>query len=582
VLNQIFGQDAYRASTIIFSQNRGELDKLIGTLEKGNGAEELNAAKAKGLGGAYRGLSSQLETIGVQFGELVDGPLELTLRTISDTITKTTRLVTKLGDLGEAIGKFKPIVIPITFVVGLIDKIPGPIKTAFKTAAKGGLPIIGPALVVLDALDAITGGAGGGDKVDPTTVIQPTNPGFGAAGTFAKETKETFSKAAKALQKKVQDEINRQQGVTGADKKLDLDVTPTLGLQKKLLDAQLAGSLNAELEADKSIEAFFRARLILAKGNKARYVKILGAVQNAHQAVISIQDQIASDRKAEADKQAQVYKQNLDNTEAQLQLNADAANNIGGAENKLIAFYKRQAHNAKLSTEEQLKYQKALVEEQQKRKNAVASLAQSMLELKDEILNTKLSAAQLTDTKVDDEKVYRQQIASLNRDITRQQAIAAKAAKGSQERIDALKRIQKDLQAINGLKATIKGLTSAGGGFSLADLFKETTEQFRSAGSNVSSQPLTPGQAARTVFAARGAQFLAAGGKLTEADKQKLDKMSTTNGLLADILRVQIANTEKAAILALPGGDPKGRHYLSPGARTALEAKRFGTKIGPG
>lgn len=497
VLNQIFGQDAYRASTIIFSQNREELDKLIRQLSVAGGAEDLNAAKAKGLGGAFRGLASQLETIGVQFGELVDGPLEKLIRGFSTTITQAGRVIGKIKDLGEIVSGWKPITLPITIVIDLLDKIPGPIKTALKEMAKFGLPGFGPFLVGLDAIDALTGGAG-----KKTTDIGAADFASAAHSRPGNTIQKTYSAAAKALQKKVQNEIDRQNGVgAGGGSTNDPDVTPSHKLLVAQEKARLSGSLQRELAADKDIRSYFQNRLDHIKGKGKQYLQVLTALRTANDAVVSIQGQIASDAQSARDK-------------------AEAAR----------------------KKEEQAR--KDAVEKAKAGELARFRLSQSELDLA-------IQAAGLTESKVDDKRTLNRKIDSISSRIAALNKIKKKTTEEKQAIVD-LKSERLSL------RAQIKGLNDSSSGFSLADLFKESINQLNQFGSNVSTG-VTIGGGARAALA--GA-LSAANPNMTPADRAKLIATARTNDLLDLILAAILNNNSDNAPVGHNKGtvrDPIGR-----------------------
>lgn len=550
VLNQIFGQDAVRAASVLLTQNRGEIDRQIAALSRQGVAEDLNRAKAEGLSGAFSALGSNMETLGIQIGEVVDGPIEKLVRGLSDTIIKIGRVGGKIDDLAGKIANLKGIKVDIDFVLKVTDAIPGPVKTALKEWGKLGIPFVGPALAMIDALDALTGGP---DK----EVTGKAPPIFTKKGTLAEvggelggqvglegilnlqeeklkakrdkefgEAADRFSRNNKARKKKVAELLAKSGGLGEDGKPLDLDLVPTQPLQVGLLNAQISGSLEAELAADKRIQDFFAKRLEKVKESSPRYLKILKSYQAATAAV----------------------------TATQKEINSAAA--------------------------KALKDQQDIVDQ---RREDAAKLAKSQIDLQNSILDSKLSAAQLTETKVDDTRVYNLMIAAANRDIDRQKKIAAAAKKGSQVRIDALNEIQKDIQRINGLKLSIKNLKEQGdnNGFTLSDFFKAATAEYNQYASNISSNPLTGGGATRTLIAARGAQFL--GGKMSPADRAKLEKMAETNRLLGAILAVDTAQGRHDLPGQHTGEIEYGANYykLPPGQRAMERARRMGSKVLP-
>jgi TP901 family phage tail tape measure protein len=546
VLNQIFGQDAVRAGSVLLTQNRGELERMIDTLDRQGVAADLNRAKSEGLSGAFAGLGSNLSTVGIQIGELVDGPLESLVRGLSNTITKTEKAITRIDDYATALANWKPVDIVVNFVITATDAIPPGIKSFVKEYAlsygKDAIPYpFKGAKFLFDKL-----GAPDKEQVGPSQPLLNKKgpvqlPGeFGFQGFVDRRQKQIdaqrdkifgeaadrFARKDKARRKRVAELLAKQGGIGPDGKPLDLDLVPTQPLQVGLLNAQISGSLKAELAADQRIVTFFEKRLSNVKSNKPRYLKILKSLQSANAAVTSVQDQINRERDA-------AVKQQED----------DLA----------------------------------------KRKKAAEDLAKARLDYAESILDARESAAALTETKLDDIKIANQRIAAARRDIDRQQKIADAAKRGSKIRIDALTAIQKDIQKINALKLNIKNLKKEGdnSGFTLADLFKATTADFNQYASNISSAPMTGGGATRSLFAARHVQFL--GGKLTPADRAKLDRMDETNRLLGAILAVDTSRTRNDAPGQHTGENEYGADYykLPPGQRAMERARRMGQKVLP-
>lgn len=441
VLNQIFGQDAVRAASVLLTQNSGALKQQIDDLDNAGVAAALNAAKAKGLAGAYAGLKSTLETVGIEIGASIDGPLEGLLRGMTNTIIKAERAAKQVDDLATSIGKIRDVEASVDVIVTVYDKTPESVKTGFKEflkfAAFGPTPI-GSNLLALDALNALTGGGGPetgpavptlgkkAKKIQSQFSIDAFLPnlntdieldkGFAkAAATAAKKNRELRARVAAEL---------RKQGGGGVDEEDFGGLPPRLKIDQ--LNAQISGSLQAELEVDKRIRKYYETLVKLTDKKSADYVTALSQLQAADAAVEAIQKQINDEALARQKKQEDLLKQ---------------------------------------------------------RREDAAKLAKSRIDLQNEVLDTRLGKAQLTETTADDLKVYKAQIKLVEADIARQKKIAGNLKKSAQVRIDALLQVQTDLQKINNIKAAIKSLKDKDkSGATPEDFFRAAIENFRAFG----------------------------------------------------------------------------------------------------
>lgn len=68
VLQQIFGQDAIRAASILFGEGAAGFQATAEQVEREGAAAEVAAAKSRGLSGSMRALSSNAETLGTTIG----------------------------------------------------------------------------------------------------------------------------------------------------------------------------------------------------------------------------------------------------------------------------------------------------------------------------------------------------------------------------------------------------------------------------------------------------------------------------------------------------------------------------------
>lgn len=81
-----FGNEGFTAANALALAGAPAFDAMAAAVSKAGGAAEVSAAKTKGLGGAWDGLKSQLETVGIGIFEAIDGPLERLVRAGSEKI----------------------------------------------------------------------------------------------------------------------------------------------------------------------------------------------------------------------------------------------------------------------------------------------------------------------------------------------------------------------------------------------------------------------------------------------------------------------------------------------------------------
>lgn len=75
-----FGNEGMTVASALASTGAKAFDDMAVSVTRAGGAAEVAAAKTKGLGGAWEGLKSQLETTGIEIFEAIDGPLEKVVR----------------------------------------------------------------------------------------------------------------------------------------------------------------------------------------------------------------------------------------------------------------------------------------------------------------------------------------------------------------------------------------------------------------------------------------------------------------------------------------------------------------------
>lgn len=503
VLNQIFGQDAIRAASVLTSQNADALNQQIEALNQQGIAAELNAAKAKGLSGAFAGLKSNLETAGVQLGSLVDGPLEKLVRGMSTGVEEATNLVEALGKIPAAVeelGNLPPVKITIDFVTTVNDKVEDFVKSipgekqandaankALDIAGKTPIPSNIPFLVK-DLLDRFKTP----QKIAPVDL----NPGqandqFGignlvksANDVRSKQFLDTFGKAADLakknnprLRKEIQALIDKSNGDSASALK-DLTVDIPVGLQQSAVDSLISGNLKAQVAADDGILAFLtKKRAAAAEGSK-KFLAISQQIQQftsdrkgALAAIEQAQKAITDQRKQDADARQKLFETALGNQQTRLEIAAEDAGNRGAAEKRLIAFLAREANDARLTTAQQLAFTKELKAERKKQTAVIVSAAKDEIDRKKALLDLRVQQAELTPGISDEKKRLNDEIAFLREQQKNTKALSKEWIAYESE--------------ITGLKSRIKNLTSQDGGFSLQDLFKEAVDQFNTFGSNI-------------------------------------------------------------------------------------------------
>lgn len=607
VLNQIFGQDAIRAASIIFDQETGALERNTRALSDQGVAARLNAAKAEGLKGAFAGLQSNIETVGIELGELVDGPLEGFVRGISDSITDIESFVKALGSIGD-VQLPDAIEIPLRFVDKTVDdSIPGQSKSLgeqIKDTLKTDLDIVQQTNIFSAFTD---------QPVIPPVELNLGKKndqfGFDAFITNFEDTRQqvfdaTFGAAARrnpSFRKKVQDAVkaliagSAPGGQTPGE--AVVAVTETQKFQGPLLEAQLKGNLDGELAAARAIEKFLNDSLDLVKKGSAAYLTILKALKAAHdqteaivgqiaqvlsdsfapqaarvslqQAVAegtkSLTDDIAADQalidlaeqklaalkkagasevditnqeiavqqarnKKKADQEKVVQAQQDEavtarsNTEAQLRLEASRANNQGAAEKKLVAFLRKEASDASLTTAERLRFAAALDSELKTQASAIVQAQQSEVDFRKSVVELAIARAENTPGIGDDIAAQNALLREDDRQIAFWKTQKDKNGKITQEALATINGLLADKERIRGKIKSLKG--QGQGGFTLQEFFQEAADEFNQFGSNVTSSiaggGILSGQDARGAVGgiALNNKNAIPAAQLTEAQKQ--------------------------------------------------------------
>lgn len=81
-----FGNEGMTTASALASTGAKAFDDMASSVTRAGGAADVAAAKTKGLGGAWEGLKSQLETTGIGIFEAIDGPLEKAVRGAAEHI----------------------------------------------------------------------------------------------------------------------------------------------------------------------------------------------------------------------------------------------------------------------------------------------------------------------------------------------------------------------------------------------------------------------------------------------------------------------------------------------------------------
>lgn len=81
-----FGNEGLTTATSLASSGAKAFDDMSVAVGRAGGAADVAAAKTKGLGGAWEGFKSQLETTGIEIFEAIDGPLESLVRSAASFV----------------------------------------------------------------------------------------------------------------------------------------------------------------------------------------------------------------------------------------------------------------------------------------------------------------------------------------------------------------------------------------------------------------------------------------------------------------------------------------------------------------
>jgi TP901 family phage tail tape measure protein len=132
-----FGSDAQRAANILLGKGVEAWDSMYTAVNRAGAAQDLAAARTKGLTGAWEGLKSQLETGAIVLFERMSPTLEKIVRDLAEFASSTIDSATAfakanpgLADfaikLGVALAAIGPLALGIAGVVSAIGLLSGP------------------------------------------------------------------------------------------------------------------------------------------------------------------------------------------------------------------------------------------------------------------------------------------------------------------------------------------------------------------------------------------------------------------------------------------------------------------------
>lgn len=101
----VFGTDAVRLAGVAAQTTAAEWDQMAQAVSRAGGAQELAAAKTKGVGGAIEGLKSQLESASIGIFEAISGPVEAGVRKAADVVADLTPVVVDGVETAVAAGQ---------------------------------------------------------------------------------------------------------------------------------------------------------------------------------------------------------------------------------------------------------------------------------------------------------------------------------------------------------------------------------------------------------------------------------------------------------------------------------------------
>lgn len=504
VLTQIFGQDAIRAASILFSQEEGALRSLTAQFERTNAVQDLSDAKAKGLKGAFRGLQSQGETLGLKLGEFTTGPLTALVEGLSEAVKFTNNAVTAFGNLNTAINGIN---VPGTGnelgdFFGKISDAAGSALFLLPAASNAAVDKIKEARATVreeiarqNRLDQL---AQGQRPFGIAPVVSPAD--FGIDEDVTAAAKAAIQPALTAAQKRRRAAVEAAAKADEEAKKIGLEIP--VRLQQAVIDAQLENNLQAEKIANQAIVDFLDKRLDGINEGTQKFLVVSGQLRDAQEQ----RNLVISEIEANANRSTAEQKEKRD---------------------KAAAEAERLAREA--------------AEDERKRSAAQELLRQTILGIQSQSFRNALASADLTDTPDDNKKVLfaEQRRLEALRDAAKR--VARNSSLSRQALADARLKVLELNGQILGIKSQIKNLGkdgSGGDGFSLQDLFQEAVNQFNTFGSNIAGRNgvLSP-QDERAAFgqtAVKNAGEALAAASLTQQERQTALLESINSKLIAN------------------------------------------------
>lgn len=173
-LKIIFGTDAMRAASIIFGQGTKAYDEMSVAVNRAGAAEELAAARTKGLAGAWEGLKSQLETLALIIYSKLKGPLTEIVLTMAGAVSAITEWVGAFAEanpqimivaasIAALLAGLGPVLVVIGTIVVAVGSLVGGIAAIVSAATAaaavvGGLaPLLGIVAAAIAGLLVIAG-----------------------------------------------------------------------------------------------------------------------------------------------------------------------------------------------------------------------------------------------------------------------------------------------------------------------------------------------------------------------------------------------------------------------------------------
>jgi TP901 family phage tail tape measure protein len=146
-----FGSDAARLAGIAARTSSSDWDKMSTAVGKSGGAADVAAAKTKGLGGAWEGLKSQLETVALGLFDKIQGPLTSFVTQASTNIPKVADTLGRLGTQAKTV--LTPLATGFLNVVKSLKPVADGIGAVVTSGT--GLGVVAGAVKLLG--DALTG-----------------------------------------------------------------------------------------------------------------------------------------------------------------------------------------------------------------------------------------------------------------------------------------------------------------------------------------------------------------------------------------------------------------------------------------